>query len=219
MRINLSRLHYPVTALGPGTRAGLWVQGCTIGCAGCVSRDTWAHDGGTAVDVDDVLAWLGDIARDHGAPDGLTITGGEPTEQPEALAELLRGVDRLRRRGEFTGDVLCYTGRDEADFHAVCHDLSGLVDAVITGPFRVTEPTDLLWRGSANQRLVPLTERGWHRYGTYLDTVATRPPLQVTVSDGRVWMIGIPRRGDLRRLETALAGSGVRLEEVSWRPR
>lgn len=32
-------------------------------------------------------------------------------------------------------------------------------------------------------------------------------------------MIGIPRRGDLQKLEAALRAEGVVLEEVSWRPR
>ncbi|MCV7281786.1 radical SAM protein [Mycolicibacterium flavescens] len=215
MRINISRLHHPVTALGPGTRAGLWVQGCSIGCPGCVSRDTWAPGDGTALDVDDVLAWLTGL----GDVDGLTISGGEPTEQPVALRALLEGVDALRRDGVFTGDVLCYTGRDEADFHAVLPWAGDLIDAVIVGPFAVAEPTDLLWRGSANQRLIPLSERGRQRYAPYLDARPEQPPLQVTVEDGQVWMIGVPRRGDLRRLETALAGAGVALAEVSWRPR
>src|SRR3546814_9784731 len=46
MRIAVSRLHFPVTALGPGRRIGLWLQGCSIRCPGCISVDTWAHDAG-----------------------------------------------------------------------------------------------------------------------------------------------------------------------------
>jgi anaerobic ribonucleoside-triphosphate reductase activating protein len=38
------------------------------------------------------------------------------------------------------------------------------------------------------------------------------------VADGQVWMIGIPRRGDLQRLESALRDNGITLQEVSWRP-
>lgn len=41
MRMILSRLHFPVTTLGPGRRIGVWFQGCSIRCAGCISRDTW----------------------------------------------------------------------------------------------------------------------------------------------------------------------------------
>lgn len=219
MRITLSRLHYPVTALGPGRRAGIWVQGCSIACAGCVSRDTWDPAAGTTMDVDDVLAWLAEVNERDDALDGVTITGGEPTEQATALHGLVAGIDELRGRGAFTGDVLCYTGREEADFHALCPWANQFIDAVITGPFRIAEPTELLWRGSANQQLIGLTERGRRRYTPFLQATAAQPQLQVTVADGQVWMIGIPRRGDLKRLEVALHRNGVDLQEVSWRPR
>ena len=217
--INISRLHYPVTALGPGRRAGIWVQGCTIACPGCVSRDTWDHSTGTPLRVDDVLGWITDLGAQHGDLDGVTITGGEPTEQPEALHNLLGGIDERRQGGTFTGDVLCYTGRDEDDLHAMWPWARKLIDAVIVGAFKITEPTGLLWRGSANQRLIALTERGHRVYSPYVDATVSRPPLQVTVDGGQVWMIGIPRRGDLQRLEEALRRDGVDLEEVSWRPR
>ncbi|MCA1696856.1 MAG: radical SAM protein, partial [Actinobacteria bacterium] len=50
-------MHHPVTTLGYGTRAGVWVQGCTIGCHGCASRDTWAVTEGTVVRPADVVCW------------------------------------------------------------------------------------------------------------------------------------------------------------------
>jgi anaerobic ribonucleoside-triphosphate reductase activating protein len=217
VRLNVSRLHYPVTALGPGCRAGVWVQGCSLACPGCVSRDTWSHRAGTQLAVTEVLQWLADTCA-HSQVDGLTITGGEPTEQPDALRLLLRGVGELRRSGVFGGDVLCYTGLEEAEFREKLSGATGLIDAVITGRFQVAEPTSLVWRGSANQQLIPLSRHGRRLYGQYLDTTTSRPPMQYTVADGQIWMIGIPRRGDLLRLESALREEGVTLEEVSWRP-
>src|SRR5919197_588417 len=85
----LAKAHYPVTTLGPGTRAGLWTQGCTIGCVGCLSRDTWHPDPRTAVPVGTVLGWLASLP---GPVDGVTISGGEPFQQPDALAALLHGI-------------------------------------------------------------------------------------------------------------------------------
>lgn len=218
MRLNISRLHFPVTALGPGRRAGLWVQGCTLGCPGCVSRDTWSHDDGTALEVDGILDWLAALCATD-TVDGLTVSGGEPTEQCEALCALLEGVEALRSFDVFGGDVLCYTGLDEVEFLRAAPWAPLLIDAVITGRFEITKPTALLWRGSANQRLIPLTGRGRRRYGDLVEATCDDPVLQVTVSDGQVWMVGIPRCGDLRKLEAALGAAGVVLEEVSWRPR
>ena len=40
--IAISRVHFPVTTLGPRRRLGIWMQGCSIRCPGCISADTWA---------------------------------------------------------------------------------------------------------------------------------------------------------------------------------
>lgn len=219
MKINLSRVHHPVTALGPGRRAGIWTQGCTFGCPGCVSRDTWDGDGGTTHDVDEVLAWINGLCDEPGSLDGVTISGGEPSEQPDALRALVAGIDTLRTSGRFGGDVLCYTGCELEEFLTRCSWASGAIDAVVTGRYRADLPTDLVWRGSANQRLLTLTERGHRVYAAHLAQTSTSPPMQFAVTAGKVWMVGIPRRGDLKRLEHALRSDGVILEEVSWRPR
>lgn len=217
MNINISRLHYPVTVLGPGTRAGIWVQGCTIGCPGCVSRDTWNPHGGKNLAIGEVLAWLTQACT-TGPVDGITISGGEPTEQAESLHLLVQGIHELRADRVFSGDILCFTGLDENSFHERCSWARDSIDAIITEPFRITEPTALLWRGSHNQRLVPLTTRGRLIYRQYVEATASTPQMQFSVTDGQVWMVGIPGRGDMQRLETALRKDGVTLGGVSWRP-
>jgi anaerobic ribonucleoside-triphosphate reductase activating protein len=209
--LRLARMHHPVTALGPGRRIGIWVQGCGIGCPGCVARDTWeagpAHD----IEVAEVLAWCAERADDA---TGVTITGGEPSEQPEALAELLRGLRGI----DPEWDILCYTGVELDEFQARCPAAYEQLDALITGPFRITEPTELLWRGSANQRLIPCSPRGEGIYRRFTGAERDRPELQLQVDDERIWLIGIPARGDLNRIERALHAQGIELEGVSWRP-
>jgi anaerobic ribonucleoside-triphosphate reductase activating protein len=214
VKVRVSRLHAPVTALGPGRRLGIWLQGCAIACPGCVSRDTWAADDRLLVETADVLDWCASWPAGEFA--GVTITGGEPSEQPAALADLTAA---LRARPEWSEwDVLCYTGVEEGEFAARCPGAYERVDALITGPYRAEQPSDLVWRGSANQRLVPLTARGHARYDPYVNARADRPAIQLHVDNSGVWMIGVPRRGDLPRLERALRASGVRLDGVSWRP-
>lgn len=214
MTLQISRVYYPVTTLGPGQRIGVWLQGCTIGCPGCISRDTWAADGGTAMAVDELLAWC--HSHDAAAVTGVTITGGEPSEQPAALAGLTTALATQRdRRG---WDVLCYTGVEEDEFARRCPEAYTAVDALITGPYRVTDPTDLMWRGSANQRLIPLTPLGHARYDDFVSARTDRPAIQVRMDGERLSMIGVPRSGDMTRLERLLAARGVRLEGVSWRP-
>ena len=57
MKLQLNKAHFPVTALGPGRRIGIWVQGCSIQCPGCVSLDTWKPDRSKAIEVDALIAW------------------------------------------------------------------------------------------------------------------------------------------------------------------
>ena len=54
----------------------------------------------------------------------------------------------------------------------------------------------VLWRGSSNQPLVPLTERGRARYADHVAATseAAGKRMQAAIEGGRVWMIGIPGR-------------------------
>jgi anaerobic ribonucleoside-triphosphate reductase activating protein len=42
-------------ANGPGRRAVLWVQGCTLGCPGCFNPETHRNRGGEQVTIDDLF--------------------------------------------------------------------------------------------------------------------------------------------------------------------
>ena len=68
----------------------MWFQGCSIRCRGCVSRDTWEFRGDAWVEVDRLVAWIHSLDRDR--LDGVTVSGGEPFDQPDALAALLDGI-------------------------------------------------------------------------------------------------------------------------------
>jgi anaerobic ribonucleoside-triphosphate reductase activating protein len=215
MRALISRIHYPVSVLGPGRRAGIWFQGCSIRCPGCVSVDTWRVDQRNSVEVDDVLSWL--LALPPEAVDGVTISGGEPTEQPAALAELLRGIDtwRAARSGMLPVlDVLVFTGREPGWLETVDAEVLHGTDAVVAGPFEAGQAGTAPLRGSDNQRLVALTALGRERYAE-----ARLPPrnaMQVAVVDGGIWMIGIPLPGDLAGVQAVASGRGVRWRGTSW---
>ncbi|WP_225827543.1 4Fe-4S single cluster domain-containing protein [Streptomyces naphthomycinicus] len=225
MELRLDGTHYPLETLGPGKRLGVWFQGCTLACAGCMSRHTWDPEAGTRTTVAEVLAtWRRALA--DGA-DGLTVSGGEPLQQAAALAELLAGAARLRdgaRRhegsaGPHPADLLVYTGYDTGELTPERRSALGGADAVVTGRFRVAEPTRLPWRGSANQRIVPLTPRGALRYAPYLAGESTGPRLQaVSGEDGGLRLYGVPLRGELAALERRLRDDGTGLTERSWRP-
>jgi anaerobic ribonucleoside-triphosphate reductase activating protein len=216
MKIRLNKAHFPVTTLGPGRRIGLWVQGCHIHCPGCLSRDTWERDPAREVDLDLVLAWCRCVAPE--GSDGVTISGGEPFEQPAALAALLDGLAAWRRELARPFDILCYSGFPLRDLERRHPNILTRLDAIIPEPYVDSLPRGKIWRGSTNQPLVPLSPLGRDRYSALLKAEPdSKGELQVSVEAAGVWYIGIPDRGDMARLEAATRRRGVVLGGVSWR--
>lgn len=220
MKIAVNKAHFPVTVLGPGRRIGIWMQGCKIHCPGCVSQDTWATDPGRETTVAHVLAWCRTIAQDGlGDLGGVTVSGGEPFDQPRALAALLAGLIAWRDTGGMDFDILCYSGYPLATLQKRHANLLAKLDAIIPEPFVETLPQTNLWRGSSNQALVPLSERGRARYAAFIDATAESfgKRIQAGVDRGRLWFVGIPARGDMTALEATCAERGIELSKVSWR--
>ena len=85
---------------GPGLRYAVFVQGCSHHCPGCHNPESQPAEGGTETTL---AALLADI-RANGLVHDVTLSGGEPFEQPEACAALAAA---LKREGY---GIWCYTG-------------------------------------------------------------------------------------------------------------
>jgi anaerobic ribonucleoside-triphosphate reductase activating protein len=202
VKLALSRIHYPVTTLGPGRRIGIWFQGCSIRCEGCISRDTWRFRD-SDVTPDDVVQrlahWLDEC-------DGVTISGGEPFDQAAALFELLKGIKAHKSKVS----VLVYSGYGLERLDAHQELRTGLIDALITDPYvRDADQTKML-RGSDNQQLHCLTELGeavFARCERHLSDADKSLDVMFD-DDGTVWLAGIPRKGDMTRLAALLRENG-----------
>jgi len=76
---------------GPGIRYVVFFAGCTLRCKYCHNPDTWVASRGTRTSVqeliNEIVNYKSYYARSGG---GVTISGGEPMEQPGFLAELLK---------------------------------------------------------------------------------------------------------------------------------
>jgi len=217
MHILLNKAHFPVTVLGPGRRIGLWLQGCSIRCQGCVSRDTWPADPARAMPVKALLDWCKRVSGN--AFDGVTLSGGEPFDQPRPLAALLAGLAAWRAADGLDFDILCYSGYPMKTLEKQHAKLLAQLDAAIPEPYADGRPLGGLWRGSDNQTLVPLSPRGVVRYADCV--AAPQAPatkrMQVATEGGKLWCIGIPHRGDMAALEDLCRQRGLNLAEVSWR--
>ena len=210
--IAISRCHAPITTLGPGRRIGIWMQGCSIGCAGCIARDTWKREDRHKVRISEVLAWC----RRQVEIDGVTVSGGEPFEQPEALQTLIDELRAWERERESALDLMVYSGLPRRRLEREHAIILRQIDVLVPEPYAHTAGPGDRWRGSANQPLVALTALGRARIER-AGNVST-PRLQVASDVEGAWLVGIPEAGDLDRIEAAMARRGVRLREVSWRP-
>lgn len=202
--VNLSRIHFPVTTLGPGRRIGIWFQGCSIRCPGCISMDTWTHGRGTttiAEVVDAISPWLS-------TADGITVSGGEPFDQREALFELL-----ARLRALTAADILVFTGYPWITISEAISSRPPLIDAIVTKPFDIDERQTLALRGSDNQQLHMMTPLGRARFESFDRTIdeSDRSFDVMFDENGDVWLAGIPARGDFRRLRNILEDGGSTL--------
>lgn len=218
MRIAINRAHFPVTVLGPGQRIGIWLQGCSIRCKGCVSQDTWTQDAGREMPLAALLAWCRQVGGKR--LDGVTISGGEPFDQPRALAALLKGLRAWRHEAALDFDLLCYSGYPLATLQKKHGAVLAALDALIPEPYAEALPEGQIWRGSRNQTLVPLSPRGEERYRPFVaaDADALGKRLQTLLDGERLWAIGIPARGDMAALQERCAERGVQFAHASWRP-
>jgi len=202
VEIGLSRVHFPVTALGPGQRIGIWFQGCSIRCPGCMSLDTWAP----ARTTQPVLDLLARLRQWLPLADGITISGGEPFDQPAALHALLALPDVTS-----AASVLVYSGYSLQQLQQ-CHPyILPLIDVLITEPFDQSKHEHVLLRGSSNQQVACLTDRGAELWRSAELARNRSGTVDVIVDDdGELWFAGIPKPGDIARLSNGLARAGVR---------
>ena len=87
------------TVDGPGVRAVVFLQGCPLRCACCHNPDTWDPRGGEDTDPDALMHRIRRCRPYFGPRGGVTVSGGEPLMQADALLPLFR---RLRAEGIHT---------------------------------------------------------------------------------------------------------------------
>lgn len=151
-----------VTALGPGSRMVVWVNGCHRGCEGCVSKRLQAS---APQNEKDVTQYFNDFSL-FGV-DGITVSGGEPFNQIDGLYELVKYMVEKR-----VLDILIYTGytieellaKNDERIDYILKNIAVLID----GPYvdALNDNKGNL-KGSTNQRVIVLNEDYRQIYDEY----------------------------------------------------
>lgn len=201
--IYINKIHYPVKNLGAGTRLGIWFQGCPIRCRGCINPDTWETGNGHKLAFADLAKTLQNFRSEK--IDGVTISGGEPFAQPEALHELAFFLRTIT-----AGDILVYSGYTLGRLRSKFPGILKAVDVIISGPFIESLNDRLIWRGSDNQKITLLSEKAKEIYPASIDRTRWGPrSMQFSIIGESVYMVGIPGRGDLEKLYRKMKEKGI----------
>lgn len=146
-------------ANGPGVRVSLFVSGCTHRCKGCFNEEAWDFHYGnpfTKETEDEILKEL-EKSYYH----GFTLLGGEPFEHEnqKVLAPFLKRV-----RETFPEiSIWCYSGyvfdkeilAEMLPKWEEIKEMLQYIDVLVDGRFvEELKQVNLLFRGSANQRLI-----------------------------------------------------------------
>lgn len=175
-------------ANGPGAWFVVWFQGCTLGCPGCFNPTTHDPAGGRAMPLDELI---GELGRARPGIEGLSLSGGEPLQQPAAACAVL---DAARGLGLSTLAFSGYT-LDEIRGLPGGPGVLARLDVLIDGRYVASDRLATGLRGSANQRIQLLTGRY-----TLADVEAT-PVAEIRIGPtGEVVLTGVdPLRLKQRR--------------------
>lgn len=203
MKLRISHILYPVYNLGPGKRIALWFQGCSIHCPACLNPESWDFAGGRQIDLLELYMAILEVAEEHS---GISISGGEPFDQYDALVLL---CSMLKAN---TGlDILVFSGYDLNTLKSKHPDLHfmDVIDYLVDGPFLSSSIATEGLKGSSNQ----CAYRFQDRRAILLEDLEAAKICSLKITDDHaVYLSGIPRQGEMEKLIKLLNAEGI-----TWR--
>lgn len=138
---------------GKGFNVSFWAQYCPHKCKGCHNPETWAKDGGTLIEYNQLLQEIIEAIKANGIIRNFSILGGEPLceENIYLVNSLIKDIKKIYP------DILiyCWTGYDFEEIKEKYKEILKDIDVLIDGNF-ILEKRDitLQLRGSSNQRVI-----------------------------------------------------------------
>ena len=133
MTIRILDILEETMADGPGLRTSIYCAGCAHHCPGCHNPQSWDFNGGHEATVDELL---------------------EIVKSDEFSNVTFTGI-----KEETSKTIWCYTGFTIEEIRADerLSQILPYIDVLVDGPFiQELRDTELLFRGSSNQRIIYL---------------------------------------------------------------
>ena len=152
MLINLHSTIKSSRVNGPGDRFVIWTQGCRKGCKNCYNPETWSHYRNNLIDIDLLVEEI-----KNSSTTGVTISGGDPFEQPEELFYLLGEIKQL----DLSDGVIVFSGYtiDEIRVREELRKSLDYIDVLIDGLYIDEKRITNGLAGSSNQEFHFLTDK------------------------------------------------------------
>jgi anaerobic ribonucleoside-triphosphate reductase activating protein len=152
MLINLHSTIKSSRVNGPGDRFVIWTQGCRKMCKNCYNPETWSHYRNNLIDIDLLVEEI-----KNSSISGVTISGGDPFEQPEELFYLLREIKQL----DLSDGVIVFSGYtiDEIRVREELRKSLDYIDVLIDGLYIEEKRITNGLAGSSNQEFHFLSDK------------------------------------------------------------
>lgn len=155
----VARVLYPVEALGPGKRVGIWFDGCPRRCKGCSNPELWDFKERYKTTPETIYKLINELSKQHEI-EGFTLTGGDPIFQAEDMQKLISFIKRI------SNDIIVYTGYKKEEIEPQhLKDVTLLID----GEYIEELNDNSFLKGSSNQRTYILDENKQAKYESYLE--------------------------------------------------
>ena len=152
MYINIHSLIKNSRVNGPGERFVIWTQGCRKGCKNCYNPETWSHYKNNLITIEEIIEEI-----KNSSATGVTISGGDPFEQPEELFYLLTKIKQL----SLSDGVIVFSGYtiEEIRVREELRKSLDYIDVLIDGLYIDEKRISSGLAGSSNQEFHFLTDK------------------------------------------------------------
>jgi len=141
MEIYISGIVYGSMIDGDGLRTTIFLSGCSVGCQGCHNKEFWNVNSGKVFLINKLVSEI----KEKTPQKKVTISGGEPMEQKEAVVELIKQLNGF--------DIGLYTSYK---FEDIDDNIMGNLSFIKTGKFENNKKIYGKYFGSKNQKMISL---------------------------------------------------------------
>ena len=179
MVINIHSLIKNSGVNGPGDRFVIWTQGCRKGCKNCYNPETWSHYKNNLITIEEIIKEI----KDSNAT-GVTISGGDPFEQPREIFSLFEKISLL----DLKDGVIVFTGYTLEEIKTIPQLESCLkyIDLLIDGRYFEDLRISSGLAGSSNQQFHFLTDK------ISREEVLIDQEVEIHFSSGLIQITGFP---------------------------